>query len=65
MYVKKIETYHTIWLHFSFFIFNPGYEYADFQFSQNDGYAQGLYISIFSFYSYKKSRINMCVMCAY
>jgi hypothetical protein len=47
------------------FYFYSSYEYADFQFSQNDGYAQGLYISIFSFYSYKKSRINVCVMCSH
>jgi hypothetical protein len=33
-------------LFYSFF-FNPGYEYASFQFSRNDGYAQSMCILIF------------------
>jgi len=62
MYFKKIKIYHTIRLHIILLFFlNSSYEYAGFQFLQNDRYAQKLYILIFSFYSYTKSRINVCV----
>jgi hypothetical protein len=45
---KKSDIYYTIWLHIILcIIFFASYEYGDFQFSQNYGYAQRLCISIF------------------
>jgi len=56
---KNSEIYYTIRLHIIYFLFFKfGYEYADFQFSQNDGYAQRLYISIFFFIKLKKITIK-------
>jgi hypothetical protein len=50
--------------YFTFFIKIASYEYTNFQFSQNDKYAQRLCIYIFSdFITYKKPKIDVCVMC--
>jgi hypothetical protein len=56
MYFIKFEIYRNIWLHIIFFLKKiVGYECVNFQFSQNDGYAQRLCISISNLVTYKRN----------